>query len=92
MRGQRDLDLVVDVEPFGMVVAFLGHQRDAGHEGEGFAEIRELETARDRLAVARQRPAMQRPEPALAFVIVQLSNRHEPSPSLVGSRAFAYRT
>ncbi len=74
-----------------MVVALLGDQGDARHKGESLAEILELEAAVDGFALSRQRPLVQRIEPARAFVLVQLSNLHELSPSLVGSRAFAYR-
>jgi len=35
MRAHDDLDAVVDVEPFGVVIELLGQQGDAGHEGEG---------------------------------------------------------
>ena len=42
MRGEGHLDLVVDIEPFRMVVHLLGLQRRAGHEGEGGLEVSEL--------------------------------------------------
>src|SRR3546814_7710764 len=35
MRGQRDLDAVVDIEPFRVMVELLGHQGDLAHEAEG---------------------------------------------------------
>ena len=39
MRGQSDVHLVVDVEPFGMVIHLFRMDRDLGHEPEGFDEI-----------------------------------------------------
>ena len=56
MRGERDLDAVVDVEPFGMMVMAFRQQSNAVHEAPRFAEIAELELTLNRLAFARNRP------------------------------------
>src|SRR6478672_12721181 len=85
MRGQRDLDLVVDVEPFGIVVALFGDQRDPRHEGESLREIREFELALDRVAVAGERPCGQRGEPARALFLGQLGDVHRFSEFLSAS-------
>ena len=49
MGREADLDPVVEVEPLGVVLAALGLERDARHEGEGLREVVEGEPARDRL-------------------------------------------
>ena len=59
MGRQRHIDLVVDIEPFGMVIHLRRQQRRARHEGEGGVEIHELEFAGDRLAVLGQLPVGQ---------------------------------
>src|SRR5215467_10615207 len=38
MRRERNLDLVVDVEPLRMMIELLRGQRRAGHEAEDFVE------------------------------------------------------
>src|SRR5262245_52981190 len=43
VRGERDGDAVVDVEPFGVMVVLVGVERRVGHEAEGLVEIGELE-------------------------------------------------
>src|SRR6516165_8385193 len=48
---KRDIDLVVDVEPFGMVIELFGHEGGPRHEAERLIEILELEPLRDRVAV-----------------------------------------
>src|SRR6185436_7794 len=52
VRGEVDADGAVDVEPFGVVVHPLGHQRGAGHEGEGGHEVGEPELAEQLVALA----------------------------------------
>jgi hypothetical protein len=42
MRCEVDHDSIKDVEPFGMMVLLLGHQRAGGHEAECFREVAEL--------------------------------------------------
>src|SRR3954468_20749097 len=43
MGAERDIDAVVDIEPFGMVILLLGEERDPAHEAEGGVEIGEFE-------------------------------------------------
>src|SRR5882757_5814960 len=62
MGRKRDLDLVVDVGPFGMVVGLLGRQRHLGHEPPGLGEVRELEAALDRIAARNFLPFLQAAE------------------------------
>src|SRR5579872_14987 len=59
MCRQHDLDAVVDVRPFRMVVHLLRRQRHPGHEAEGRVEIGELEALGDRLAARDGAPAAQ---------------------------------
>src|SRR5690606_10526343 len=59
MARQHDLDAVVDVEPFRVMVELFGLQRDARHEGEGLAEIRKMEGLADGVAVLDLGPAVQ---------------------------------
>ena len=54
--SEGDLDPVVDVEPFGMVIGLFGEQGDTGHESEGLGEILEAEGARDGAAIFAQHP------------------------------------
>lgn len=58
MRGEDDLDAVVDVEPFGMMVHLLRGQGDLVHEAPGFAEIAEMKGFPDRVAILDFDPAM----------------------------------
>src|SRR3546814_6894368 len=51
-----DLHAIIDVRPFGMMVHFLGDDRDARHEAERLREIGEGEAARDRVARRLVRP------------------------------------
>ena len=53
MGGERHFHLVVDIEPFGMMVHFRRLQRHPRHEGEGGVEIHELEFAGDGFAAPR---------------------------------------
>src|SRR3546814_10742949 len=80
MRGQRDLDPVIDVEPFGMVVVRLSQQRDAVHEPPRLAEIGKRELALDRPTLARQRPLRMRGEQRAALGIGKFGNGHGASP------------
>src|SRR5437868_4888445 len=91
MRRQRDVDAIVDVRPFGVMVRLLGQQRYARHEGEGLREGAEPEVARNGEAVAAQRPVGKLGERGIAFDIGKTGNRHDFR--LLGSfRAFPYRT
>ena len=56
---EHDLDLVVDVGPFGMVVGLLGRQRHAGHEAPGLVEIGELQAALDGIAARNFLPFLE---------------------------------
>src|SRR4051794_2578016 len=58
MARKRHLDLVVDIEPFRMIVEFFGNKRDARHEAEGFVEILEGEFLLDRLAACKPAPPL----------------------------------
>src|SRR5258708_35370890 len=55
--GERDLDLLVDVEPFRVMVELLGDQRRPGHEPEGLVEIAERELLGDGVAIFQLAPA-----------------------------------
>jgi hypothetical protein len=55
---QPEIDAVPDAGEFGVVIDFLGVERDAGQEAEGLAEILELEGAEQRLFAVLQRPAI----------------------------------
>src|SRR5450432_508964 len=57
--GKRHLDLLVDIEPFRMVIELLGHQRGPRHEPEGLVEIPEYELLGDGIAVLDLAPAHQ---------------------------------
>ena len=50
--GQSDIDLVVDVRPFGVVIGLFGEQGDPGHEAEGGYEIGKMVLALDAAALA----------------------------------------
>src|SRR5262249_21581594 len=55
--GQRDLDLVVDVEPCGVMVELFRHQGGARHEAEDRIEVLEGERAADGVAALDLAPA-----------------------------------
>src|SRR6516164_2358794 len=46
---KRNIDLVVDVEPFGVVVELFCHEGGPRHEAKRLTEILELEPLRDRV-------------------------------------------
>src|SRR3546814_14478008 len=50
MRGEQNIDTVVDVEPFRMMVRLFRQQRNLGHEPESTVKIIEAEAARDRIS------------------------------------------
>jgi hypothetical protein len=56
MGGERDIDLIINIRPFGMVIRLLRQQRHMRHEREGFHEGFELEGLMDRFFVRRQQP------------------------------------
>jgi hypothetical protein len=60
VRRQNDLDLVVDVRPFGMVIGLVGGERDARHEAPCLVEVGELEALLDRVATLDFAPALER--------------------------------
>ena len=74
MRGQRDLDLGVDIEPFGVMVLGFSKQRHAVHKAPRLAEIGELERAHDRLALARQIPLGMIGKQLFYFVLGEFGN------------------
>lgn len=47
MGAQRDMDLVVHVKPFGMVIQLFSLQGDSGHEAKGPVEIFKVELLED---------------------------------------------
>jgi peroxiredoxin len=57
MGGQGDVDNVVDVLPFGMVVRLLGQKRGAGHEAPGFGKVAELPDLADGVLAGHGGPA-----------------------------------
>src|SRR5258706_14695383 len=57
--GEDDVHGLIDIGPFRVVVDFLRHQADAGHESERLVEILEGEFARDRIAPATLAPGLQ---------------------------------
>ncbi len=59
MGGERDIDAIVDIEPFGVMVELFGMERCARHETEGGVEILELEAFGNRLASVDLLPAIQ---------------------------------
>lgn len=50
MGTQGDVDLVVHVKPFGVVVQFLGLQGHSGHEAERPIEVFEMELLEDSIS------------------------------------------
>src|SRR5712692_10237767 len=63
---KRLLDVVVDVEPLGMMVELLGNQRRARHEAERRVEVLERELLADGIAALDLAPAFELGERALA--------------------------
>src|SRR5262245_37844718 len=59
MGRQHDLDIVVDVGPFRMVVGLLGGECDAAHEAPGLVEVGELQAALDGVAARNFLPFRQ---------------------------------
>ena len=59
MGGERHLDLVPDIEPFGVVIHFLRHERNTRHPAKGFAEIPEFELFTNRVASIGLAPFVQ---------------------------------
>src|SRR5690606_4815737 len=57
VRREGDVDAVVDVEPFGVVVVAFGVERDAAHEAEGGVEVLEAEFLLDGVAARDGAPA-----------------------------------
>src|SRR3546814_17696040 len=79
MRGEQNIDTVVDVEPFRMMVRLFRQQRNLGHEPESTVKIIEAEAARDRISLRIIDPAGQIGESFLPFLFGQLRN-HGNSP------------
>ena len=57
--GQRHLDVLVDIEPLGMVIHLFGDQRRPGHEAEGLVEVLEHELPGDGVAARHLAPAVE---------------------------------
>src|SRR3546814_6716382 len=79
MLGEQNIDTVVDVEPFRMMVRLFRQQRNLGHEPESTVKIIEAEAARDRISLRIIDPAGQIGESFLPFLFGQLRN-HGNSP------------
>ena len=56
MGRERHLDRLVHIGPFGVMVKFLGGERNARHEAERRAEIGEREGLRDGVATLHLTP------------------------------------
>ena len=87
MGGKRDLNPVVDIEPFGMMIVTFRQQRNAAHEAPRLAEIAKLERARHRRAIARGLPLRMLGEQRCAFIGSEFGNGH--FALLVRPRSFA---
>src|SRR5215472_14305653 len=59
MRREDDFDAIVDVEPFGMVVHLLRHERHLAHECPGFTKGPEVKHLADCVAIFHLAPAAQ---------------------------------
>src|SRR5690606_39685492 len=59
MRRKPDVDGLVDIRPFGVMIEFFRSERGPSHESEGLAEVAEGEAALDGQAVFGDRPAFQ---------------------------------
>jgi len=59
VRGQPDIDAVVYVGPFGVMVGGIGRDRDLRHEADGFGAARETEPTVQRIAGIIEGPAVQ---------------------------------
>ena len=57
--GEQDVDPVPDIAPFRVVIGLFGKRRDAGHEGEGFAEVAKPEASGNAAAAFVPAPARQ---------------------------------
>ena len=66
MRRERHLDLVVDVEPFRMMVELLRNECGTGHEAERRVEVLEGECPADGVAALHLAPAVEPRERGLA--------------------------
>src|SRR4051812_47926314 len=60
--GQGHLDVLVDVEPLGVVIHLFGDQSGSGHEPEGLVEILEYELPGDGVPPRYLTPAAELPE------------------------------
>jgi len=67
VRGDRDIDSVVHVEPLRMMVSFLGHECDPRHKRKRFAEVTEQQRPFERLTVAV--PQRMGPKPNLDLIV-----------------------
>src|SRR5215469_8869293 len=72
MGGERDLHILVDIEPFGMMVELLGDERGPRHEAEGRVEIAEDEFLGDRVTTHDLAPTGEPRERRLARLTGQL--------------------
>ena len=59
MGGERDLDGLVDIEPFGVMVHLLRKEGASGHEAEGLVEILEREGPEEGVTIRHLLPAFE---------------------------------
>ena len=71
MGGERNIDAVVDIEPFGVMIELFRMERCARHEAKGGIEILELEALGNRLASVDLLPAIQFSERFVQFIFCQ---------------------
>src|ERR1700722_4013499 len=72
MGRERHFDGLVDVEPFGVMIEFLGDQRGASHKAERGVEIREHEFPGDRVASLSVAPVVELRKCRLARIGAEL--------------------
>src|SRR3546814_4406548 len=83
MGRQRHVHLVVDVEPFRVVVHLLGHEGDPAHEAPGFIEGLEGEALADRVPAVDLLPAGEVAERLGALLLGQLPGHGPGLPVLI---------
>lgn len=71
MGGEADIDAVIYVRPFRVVVRPLGEQSNAAHEAERLHEITELEATADAAAIVGKSPVWQLSKRGSALLIGQ---------------------
>ena len=87
MGGERDCDLVVDVRPFGMVIATFCDERDLRHKGEGLHEICEGEFADHGIPLRLMAPVRESGQQLALDPLFELFRHPAPSLSWNAARA-----